>query len=249
MLEIQINHHQVTSHFALNHIHFQVKAGEIFALIGKSGSGKSTIANIVVGQTIQPEASIQVNGKELNTQMDRLIKVFKEVGYVPQNLHLMPHHTVEEYLRRLGQKMTAKDLEKFIRRNLIRFRLKSVKNTKIQHLSGGERQKLALLEAISKPIEILVLDEPFSQLDTEQKLEFSEIFKQVVEEEKIPCLLISHDLVDILSLSQQVGILHQGKLIFQGDWNHFKKSKNKHVATLQQAMLIWKEKIDALFKV
>ncbi|CAM3713989.1 ATP-binding cassette domain-containing protein [Aquirufa aurantiipilula] len=249
MLEIQINHHQVTSHFALNHIHFQVKAGEIFALIGKSGSGKSTIANIVVGHTVQPEASIKIHGKELNTQMDRLIKVFKEVGYVPQNLHLMPHHTVEEYLRRLGQKMTSSDLEKFIQKNLKRFRLKTVKNTKIQHLSGGERQKLALLEAISKPIELLVLDEPFSQLDTEQKLEFSEIFKQVVEEENIPCLLISHDLVDILSLSQQVGILHQGKLIFKGDWGHFKKSKNKQVLALQQAMFAWKEKIDSLFKV
>ncbi|RXK52264.1 ATP-binding cassette domain-containing protein [Aquirufa rosea] len=248
MLEIQINHHQVTSHFALNHIQMKVKAGEIFALIGKSGSGKSTIANIVVGQTITKDASIQINGKELNTESDRLIKLFKEVGYVPQNLHLMPHHTVEEYIQRLVQKRSVQEQEKFIQKNLKRFRLKNAKKTKIQHLSGGERQKLALLEAISKPIGILVLDEPFSQLDTEQKLEFSSIFKQVIEEEKIPCLLISHDLLDILSLSQQVGILHQGKIIFQGNWTQFKKSKNRFVLQLQHAMQAWKQKVDNLFE-
>ena len=111
------------------------------------------------------------------------------------------------------------------------------------HLSGGERQKLALLEAISQPIDYLVLDEPFSQLDTEQKLEFSTIIASVVAERAIPCVLISHDLTDILQLSQSVGIMEKGKLVFQGSWDKFKLSTNLLVLSLKQAILNWDDQL------
>jgi ABC-type multidrug transport system ATPase subunit len=99
------------------------------------------------------------------------------------------------------------------------------------------------LEAISQPIEYLVLDEPFSQLDTEQKLEFSKIIASVVAEKAIPCVLISHDLTDILQLSQSVGIMEKGKLIFQGSWEKFKNSTNLSVLTLKKAILHWDDQM------
>lgn len=97
MLKIGIKKHQVTSHFALSNIQIKVKSGEIYALIGKSGSGKSTIANLLVGLKYDEDYSIKINSKELNDGIDRLIPQFKQAGYVPQTLHLKPHHSVYNY--------------------------------------------------------------------------------------------------------------------------------------------------------
>lgn len=246
MLTIGIKKHQVTSHFALSNIQIKVKSGEIYALIGKSGSGKSTIAKLLVGLSIDSNYSIKINSKELNDGLDRLIPQFKQAGYVPQTLHLKPHHTVYNYAQVLFQYLPNNQQDTIITKYLKQFYLIKQKDTKVASLSGGERQKLALLEAISQPISYLVLDEPFSQLDTEQKLEFSQIIASVVAERAIPCVLISHDLTDILQLSQSVGIMEKGKLVFQGSWDKFKVSPNSVVIRLKQAILSWDDQMKGL---
>jgi ABC-type multidrug transport system ATPase subunit len=109
----------------------------------------------------------------------------------------------------------------------------------VTHLSGGEKQKLGILNAISEPIEYLVLDEPFSQLDTEQKLEFATIIQEIIEIKNIPCLLISHDLSDVLKLSHSIGIINQGKIILNGDIQKLVKSQNKTVINLKNALFNW----------
>ena len=92
----------------------------------------------------------------------------------------------------------------------------------------------------------MVLDEPFSQLDTEQKLEFSQIIASVVNERAIPCILISHDLTDILQLSHSVVIMENGKLVFQGSWTKFKESSNSVVLRLKKAILDWDNQMKGL---
>ena len=246
MLKIGIKKHQVTSHFALSNIQIKVKSGEIYALIGKSGSGKSTIANLLVGLKYEEDYSIKIHSKELNDGIDRLIPQFKQAGYVPQTLHLKPHHSVYNYAQVLFQYLPNAQQDAIIKKYLKQFYLIKQKDTKVASLSGGERQKLALLEAISQPISYLVLDEPFSQLDTEQKLEFSQIIASVVAERAIPCILISHDLTDILQLSHSVGIMENGKLVFQGSWAKFKDSTSKVVLRLKKAILDWDSQMKGL---
>ena len=246
MLTIGIKKHQVTSHFALSNIQIKVKSGEIYALIGKSGSGKSTIAKLLVGLSIDSEYSIKINSKELNDGLDRLIPQFKQAGYVPQTLHLKPHHTVYNYAQVLFQYLPNNQQDTIITKYLKQFYLIKQKDTKVASLSGGERQKLALLEAISQPISYLVLDEPFSQLDTEQKIEFIQIIQDLVAYKQIPCLLISHDLVDIIKMSNKLGIIEKGKISFQGGWDKFWGSTNKIAVRLKQAMLNWKKETDLL---
>ncbi len=246
MLKIFIPSYQVNPHFGLTNIKIEIKAGEIYTLVGKSGSGKSTVAQIVVGLSKAPESSIQIRQKELTSVLDRLIPQFKQAGYVPQDLHLKPHHTVNDYLDMLFQRLTESERNKTIRHFVKMFHIKHLLNTKIIQLSGGERQKMALLEAVSQPIEYLVLDEPFSQLDTEQKIEFIQIIQELVAFKQIPCLLISHDLVDIIKMSHKLGIIENGKIVFQGNWPRFWKSNNKIANRLKQAMFNWKLETDAL---
>jgi ABC-type multidrug transport system ATPase subunit len=247
MLKIFIPSYQVNPHFALSNVKIEIKAGEIHTLVGKSGSGKSTVAHIVVGLIKAENASILIHGIELNAEvLDRLIPQFKQAGYVPQNLHLKPHHTVSDYLDMMFQRLTEKERMKTIQHYVKLFHIKHLLNAKIIQLSGGERQKIALLEAVSKPIDYLVLDEPFSQLDTEQKIEFIQIIQKLIQLKQIPCLLISHDLVDIIKMSDKLGIIERGKIAFQGNWNKFWASKNKIALRLKQAMLNWKIETDSL---
>jgi ABC-type multidrug transport system ATPase subunit len=117
--------------------------------------------------------------------------------------------------------------------------LQKILNTQVTHLSGGEKQKLGILNAISEPIEYLVLDEPFSQLDTEQKMEFALIIKEIIELKNIPCLLISHDLSDVLKLSHSIGIINQGKIILNGNIQKLIKSQNEIAINLRNALFHW----------
>jgi ABC-type multidrug transport system ATPase subunit len=248
MLKIIVPSYQVNPHFKLSNIKIEINKGEIYSLIGKSGSGKSTVAKIAVGINVSNESSIISNDNELNESIDRLIPQFANAGYVPQSLRLKPHHTVREYLDLLLQKETKKSLSKSLSKYIELFHIQAILDSKIHQLSGGERQKLALIEAISKPIEYLVLDEPFSQLDTEQKLEFTNIIHEVIITKHIPCLLISHDLSDVIRLSHKIGITEKGKIIFQGDNQKFWKSKNTVVCRLKNAMITWKNQTDLLLK-
>jgi ABC-type multidrug transport system ATPase subunit len=246
MLKITIPRYSVNPHFNLSGIKIGIQKGEIFTLVGKSGSGKSTVALLTVGLKSCQEASITIHEKELNTGVDRLIPQFKSAGYVPQNLHLKPHHTVQAYLDMLFQRMTEKERSKTIKYYIQLFHIKHLLDSKINQLSGGERQKIALLESVSQDIEYLVLDEPFSQLDTAQKIEFIEIIRELIKYKNIPCLLISHDLVDILKMSHKLGIIDNGKMAFQGTWNKFWDSKNKIAIRLKQAIFDWKKETDSI---
>lgn len=244
MLQIIIPSYQVNPHFKLSQVKIEIDKGEIYSLIGKSGSGKSTVAKIAVGLTLSIDSSIKSSGNELNNNNERLIPQFKLAGYVPQSLHLKPHHSVEDYLNYLFQKETELNKAKLIRRYVRMFHIKHLLKSKIQILSGGEKQKIALIEAVSNPIQYLILDEPFSQLDTEQKLEFSTIIQELIQSSQIPCLLISHDLSDIIRLSQKIGIMEKGKVVFQGSRTKFWNSKNKIAQRLKHAMVAWKEETD-----
>lgn len=246
MLKITIPRYQVNPHFNLSAIKIEIQNGEIFTLVGKSGSGKSTIALLTVGLKTCREASILIGGNELNTNVDRLIPQFKNAGYVPQNLHLKPHHTVQAYLEMLFQRQTSKERTKTIKFYIQLFHIKHLLSSKINQLSGGERQKIALLESVSQDIDFLVLDEPFSQLDTAQKLEFIQIIQKLITIKNIPCLLISHDLVDILKMSDKLGIIDNGKMVFKGKWDKFWVSQNKIAIRLKKAIYDWKIETDAI---
>ncbi|MFM7021320.1 MAG: ATP-binding cassette domain-containing protein [Aquirufa sp.] len=246
MLKISIPRYQVNPHFSLSNLKIGIQNGEIFTLVGKSGSGKSTVALLAVGLKSCPEASIIINDKELNNGVDRLIPQFKSAGYVPQNLHLKPHHTVQAYLEMLFQRMTEKERNKTIKYYIQLFHIQHLLESKINQLSGGERQKIALLESVSQDIEYLVLDEPFSQLDTAQKIEFIQIIQELINFKHIPCLLISHDLVDILKMSHKLGIIENGKMAFQGKWDKFWISKNKIAIRLKNAIFDWKKETDSI---
>lgn len=247
MLHFQVSGFQVTTDFALNHVKLKLKPGEIFALIGKSGSGKSTLAKLICGETLDPKAVIAWNQEAWNLEPERLIRQFPQVGYVPQVLKLKPHHRVRDYLAYLFQFESDKKAQQLIKKEVKRFGLGHCLEQKIEELSGGERQKLAIMEALVRPIKVLVLDEPFSQLDLAQKMELSNLIKDLVHSRRLACLLISHDFSDVWRLCDRLGMMEKGKMIFQGNLERWMQSKKAPILRQKQALAQWLDELSGLF--
>lgn len=246
MLQIKIDSYKINNKFSISDINLKIKNGEIFALIGRSGSGKSTLAKIMVGKIPFTDFGLKLNGKEIFKE--GLMKFYPEFGYVPQSLTFNPHHTVLEFLKMVYQFLPEIKQERKIQAAIQQFKLKNLLNTKIQELSGGERQKLAILEVVSRPIECLVLDEPFSQLDPGQKKDLSNLIIELVGKMHVPCLLISHEMGDVLKWSNRIGIMHNGKIVGQGKLEKLLESKNLLVQAKINEMISWYEEIFPLIK-
>ena len=241
MLKIKIDKYKINNNFSISGINLKIRKGEIFSLIGRSGSGKSTLAKLIVGKIPFTDFTLILNGKEIFKE--GLMKFYEEFGYVPQSLNFNPHHTVLDFLKYVYQfekeTVKLKKIEEIVRK----YQFRKLIHTKIQSLSGGERQKLAIIEVISRDIDCLILDEPFSQLDPGQKKDLSELIISLVKEYDIPCLLISHEMGDVLKWSDRIGIMHNGKIVSQGSLEKLKESKSPIVQSKIKEMVNWYQAI------
>ena len=183
---------------------------ECHALLGPSGSGKSTLLKALLGLHPIKNGTIYFDNRAIN-QLPIHMRGF---GYVPQYLALFPHMTVRQNIL-YGIKAQKKRLDKPFLNELLRLSdishlLKRYPNT----LSGGEKQRVALLRAIVTKPKMLLLDEPFSALDNTLKKELWLFLKRIQNEFDLPILLVTHDLEEVRFLADRVtllinGVIHQ----------------------------------------
>ncbi len=198
----------------------------ITGIYGPSGSGKTTLINLLAG-TEKPDKGRIVfgNQKLFDHQSGTFIKDYKRnTGLVFQSGNLFPHLTVEKNLR-YGQRYNQK---KNIKINFNKVTelldLLPLRNKKPRQLSGGEKQKVAIGRALLTQPSLLLLDEPFSNLDHSRKKHIISYLLKVNTSFNIPMLIISHDLKDLLMLTNELLIIEQGHISHQGDyWALIKK--------------------------
>jgi ABC-type Fe3+/spermidine/putrescine transport system ATPase subunit len=196
--------------FHLNIPLMEVLDQGVTALIGPSGSGKSTLIRVLLGLEHLKNWSWVINGVDQAT----LPTEKRNFGVVFQTLELFPHMTAKENilfpLECRGKISTenskrASDL-------IQRLGLNSAVDRKPNQLSGGERQRVALARALVFKPKFLFLDEPFSSLDEDQRINSRNLVKEILSEYQIPALLVSHDRSDIEVLSDQAYRIENGKL-------------------------------------
>ncbi|MCH2534896.1 MAG: ATP-binding cassette domain-containing protein [Bdellovibrionales bacterium] len=187
--------------FHLYKEHVEILDEGITLIWGPSGCGKSSFLKALMGYYECPEMSWEFKGKDLN-----LLPAGKRpIGILFQSYDLFPHMTaienIEFALKAKGKKLAdEKDYWNKIKELL---QLESFLNTKATNLSGGESQRTALARALITKPEILLLDEPFSALDKSRRQKARQLLKNVVEDFKIPALIVSHD-EDDQALAQKV---------------------------------------------
>jgi len=187
---------------ALSDISFALDKGEFIAIVGPSGCGKSTLLSLIAGLLTPEEGTIRINGKK---QMESTTNV----GYMLQHDELFEwrniYHNVLLGLE-VQHMMTAKSRERAS--NLLdNYGLGNFKNSRPSELSGGMRQRVALIRTLVLDPEILLLDEPFSALDYQTRLTVSDDIGQIIRRERKSALLVTHDLSEAISLADRIIIL------------------------------------------
>ena len=178
----------------LNDINFTLKQGEILTLLGPSGSGKSTILNILTKLVIPTSGEVIVNGN---------------VGYMFQKDHLLEWRSVYRNIilgLEVQHSVTADTKEKAYGL-LKQYGLEQFANAKPSELSGGMRQRVALIRTLILEPDLLLLDEPFSALDYQTRLAVGDDIGQIIRKEKRTAILVTHDLAEAISLGDRVIVL------------------------------------------
>ena len=164
---------------------------KVTCVLGASGVGKTTLLNILAG---------------LTTFEGEMVGVPKEVGYIFQEARLLPNLTVKENLLYAGAK------ESEIDSMLQKVGLFDYADKKPTRLSGGERQRVAVARAFLSHAPLLLLDEPFSSLDTALKIKLCAVFGELWKQEKSTVVMVTHDLEEALMLGHKIVILKNGKI-------------------------------------
>ncbi|WBA40692.1 ABC transporter ATP-binding protein [Hymenobacter canadensis] len=202
---------QETSHTALQDISFTLPEGRRLAIAGETGAGKSTLLQVIAG-LVQPTAgTVTFDGRRVRGPHDVLIPGHPGVAYLSQHSELPHSLRVEQVLRYASQRPAAEAEALY---ELCRIGHLLARRT--DQLSGGERQRIALARLLLGAPRLLLLDEPFSNLDRAHKQQLKAVVEDIGAELDITCILVSHDPTDTLAWAEELLVLQAGRLVQQG---------------------------------
>ena len=200
--------------FALEDVSLEVGAGEYFVLLGPTGSGKTLLVECLCGLLRPLGGRIEIDGLDVTRLAPRL----RGIGYVPQHQALFPHLSVRD---NIAFPLRARHVPRAeVRRRLGPFvellRLEHLLARWPMHLSGGERQKVALARALVAQPRLVLLDEPVSALDESTREHLCAELRRIHGELDVTTIHISHSVEEALSVADRAGVIHQGRLVQAG---------------------------------
>ena len=198
----------------VQNINLQVKEGELVTLLGPSGCGKTTLLNLIGGFLSPDSGVILIEAKDIV----RLNPEDRPISTVFQNYAVFPHMNVIENIG-YGLKYTSlkkKEQLDEAKRYLKIVGLEGYEKIAIQNLSGGQQQRVALARALVLKPKILLLDEPFSNLDVKLKINMREELKYLQKKLKITMIFVTHDQEEALSISDKIVVMKDGEIIQVG---------------------------------
>ncbi|PSL05127.1 ABC transporter ATP-binding protein [Cecembia rubra] len=226
--KIYENGQPVLKEFSLN-----LERGQVVSLIGESGSGKSTLLRIVAGLENRNAGEVYLEGLRIVNPKEKLVPGYDEIQLVYQDYHLYPNSTVEENITRPLLLYDKNYKEKRVKSILKLLGLEKFKDKLPRQLSGGQQQKVAIGKALSLEPQVLLLDEPFSSLDTIQRRELIAELRGMFATLEVTVLFVTHDLDDALQMSNDLVLVQHGKLIQKGHPEEiFSKPRNLYAAKL-----------------
>ena len=187
---------------ALSGINVSVRKGEFLAIVGPSGCGKSTLLNLVAGLLDFQEGSITLEDVPIREHREK-------IGYMLQKDHLLPWRTTEENIC-LGleiNKQQTKEKLALAEHLLKQYGLYEFRKVKPTELSGGMKQRAALIRTLVMEPELLLLDEPFSALDYQTRLSVADDIYEILKKEGKTAILITHDIAEAISMSERIIVL------------------------------------------
>jgi len=195
---------------ALDNISLKIAEGELFFLLGPSGCGKTTCLRVVAG-LYTPDAGRLYFGER---EVTNLPPFLRNTGMVFQNYALFPHLTVEknvEYGLRV-RRVSAQERKRKVQRALEMVRMAGTEKKLPHQLSGGQQQRVALARALVIEPDVLLLDEPLSNLDAKLRIEMREEIRRIHRESGVTAIYVTHDQKEALSTADRLAVMRNGKI-------------------------------------
>ncbi len=196
-------------------VNLTLKKHAILALLGQSGSGKSTILKLLAGLLEPSSGEIKIEGDRVVPPSEKLIPGHAKIKIVRQDNPLFPNislrENIEYELRFFNEDYRQERVDKLLKVT----GLQKVANQLPRHSSEGEQQRTAIARALADEPALLLLDEPFSNLDYKNKSKLKEEIKQIVQEEEMACVFVTHDISDVFGTADDLAVLKKGKITQQ----------------------------------
>ncbi|HLV52483.1 MAG TPA: ABC transporter ATP-binding protein [Cryomorphaceae bacterium] len=217
--------------YALKDVSFELDAGNVCAIVGESGSGKTTLVRLIAGLERPDRGTIALGGM-LMSSMDKFVAPEKRrLGLVFQEYALFPHLTIRDNIRFGISKL--KDKNERVAEMLELVGLQGMEKRYPHQLSGGQQQRVALARALAPHPSLLILDEPFSNLDSILRAELRDEIFDIIRKTEVTALFVTHDTRDAMTVADEILILQEGQLV-QKDIasNLYGKPESLYVASL-----------------
>jgi iron(III) transport system ATP-binding protein len=231
MLKVNNIQCQYQGNVVLEDLSFHVKPGEICCLLGPSGCGKTTALRAIAGFHPVDQGEIRLNDQLLSSKTFRVDPELRKVGMVFQDYALFPHLNIRDNIRFGINKQSPAEQNKIIDGLLALVKLKDVGQRYPHELSGGQQQRVALARALAPNPQLLLLDEPFSNLDVDLRRHLNLEVREILKEYGIGAILVTHDQEEAFAFGDQIGLLHEGHLQqWDTPFNLFHEPQNRFVA-------------------
>ncbi len=214
VLELEAVTKNFGSECAVDGLSLSVREGELLTLLGPSGCGKTTTLRLIAGLERPDDGAIQVGGERVAAAEERAFvpPERRDVGVVFQDFALFPHMTAAENVAFGIEDWDADARETRVAELLEMVGLEAHAESTPDELSGGQKQRIALARSLAPEPEILLLDEPFSNLDVDLRVEMREEVRRILKETGVTGISVTHDQEEAMSISDRVAVMAEGKI-------------------------------------
>ena len=200
----------------LDGFNLDLQSGDIFALLGDSGSGKSSALRFIAGLESASNGRVALDGNNLSLDGNHSVKPeLREIGMVFQDYALFPHMTVFQNISFGIDYLSKKDKIERVQTLLELISLQGIEKKYPHQLSGGEQQRVSLARSLATSPKLLLLDEPFSSLDKSHRDQLVQEVRVILKNAGVTSILVTHDESEAEAFADRVGIIHKKKLLIK----------------------------------
>ncbi|MDD2675535.1 MAG: ABC transporter ATP-binding protein [Flavobacterium sp.] len=233
MLEIKDISFTYIDEPVIENVSFTIAKGQNTAIIGESGCGKSTLLKLIYGLYNLDSGAITYNENPILGPKYNLVPGEDYIKYLAQDFDLMPYITVEENVGKFLSNMYPEEKKARVQELLDMVEMTAFAKVKAKFLSGGQQQRVALARVLALEPEIILLDEPFSQIDSFRKNSLRRNLFRYLKDKGVTCIIATHDSTDALSFSDETIVIQNGKVVAKGDSKSlYENPANKYIASL-----------------
>ncbi len=232
MIKIVDLHKSFDSNKVLSGVNLEIPKGETFAIIGRSGCGKSVLLKHIVG-LLQPDSGyVEVEGEKINELSKKeLFEIRKKFGFLFQGAALFDSMTVEENvslpLVENDYNLTEEEIKSKVAEKLKIVGLPGIENLKPAELSGGMKKRVGLARALITEPEYILYDEPTTGLDPITSDSIDSLIKKLSDELNVTSVVVTHDLFSVKNVAKKIAMMNEGKIYFVGTPEELLASRDK----------------------